>query len=41
MEPSEVGRFVVDAVRHERLHVFTHPERMEEVRARFARILAT
>jgi NAD(P)-dependent dehydrogenase (short-subunit alcohol dehydrogenase family) len=38
IEPAEVGRHVVDAVRHGRLHVFTHPDRVEEVRARFARI---
>ena len=40
IEPAEVGRQVVDAVREGRLHVFTHPERLDEVRARFARITA-
>jgi NAD(P)-dependent dehydrogenase (short-subunit alcohol dehydrogenase family) len=38
LEPDEVGALVVDAVRADRLHVFTHPERLDEVRARFARI---
>jgi hypothetical protein len=38
IEPAEVGSQVVDAVRHDRLYVFTHPERVDEARARFARI---
>jgi NAD(P)-dependent dehydrogenase (short-subunit alcohol dehydrogenase family) len=38
MEPAEVGRQVVDSVRDRRLHLFTHRERIAEVRARFARI---
>jgi NAD(P)-dependent dehydrogenase (short-subunit alcohol dehydrogenase family) len=38
MEPAEVGSQVVEAVRDDRLHLFTHPERIPEVRARFARI---
>jgi len=38
MEPEEVGRQVVGAMRSETLFVFTHPERVPEVRARFARI---
>jgi len=38
IEPAEVGRQVVAAVRHERLYVFTHPERIAEARQRFARI---
>lgn len=38
IEPAEVGRQVVEAVRQERLYVFTHPERIAEARERFARI---
>ena len=38
IEPAEVGRQVVKAVRQERLYVFTHPERIAEARERFARI---
>ena len=38
LEPDEVGRQVVAAVRAGRLHLFTHPERIPEVEARFARI---
>jgi NAD(P)-dependent dehydrogenase (short-subunit alcohol dehydrogenase family) len=38
IEPDEVGRQVVQAVRHDRLYVFTHPERIAEARARFAGI---
>jgi NAD(P)-dependent dehydrogenase (short-subunit alcohol dehydrogenase family) len=39
IEPSDVARHVVDAVRTDRLYVFTHPERIGDVEARFARIL--
>jgi NAD(P)-dependent dehydrogenase (short-subunit alcohol dehydrogenase family) len=38
MEPEEVGSRVVEAIRAGTLFVFTHPERVEGVRARFARI---
>jgi NAD(P)-dependent dehydrogenase (short-subunit alcohol dehydrogenase family) len=38
LEPAEVGRHVVDAVRDGRLYVFTHPERVEDARSRFAGI---
>jgi NAD(P)-dependent dehydrogenase (short-subunit alcohol dehydrogenase family) len=38
MEPLEVGRQVVEAILAGRLFVFTHPERIAEVQARFARI---
>jgi short-subunit dehydrogenase len=38
IEPEEVASAVVEAVRHNRLHVFTHPDRMSEVVSRFARI---
>jgi NAD(P)-dependent dehydrogenase (short-subunit alcohol dehydrogenase family) len=38
IEPDEVGRQVVEAVRQGRLYVFTHPERIAEARERFARI---
>ncbi len=37
---SEVGRIVIEAVRDDRMYVFTHPERIAEVEARFARITA-
>jgi NAD(P)-dependent dehydrogenase (short-subunit alcohol dehydrogenase family) len=38
LEPAEVGHRVVGAIRSNQLHLFTHPERLGEVRARFARI---
>jgi NAD(P)-dependent dehydrogenase (short-subunit alcohol dehydrogenase family) len=38
IEPAEVGRQVVAAVRQNRLYVFTHSERIAEARERFARI---
>jgi hypothetical protein len=38
IQPAAVGVQVVDAVRANRLHLFTHPERVPEVVARFARI---
>jgi NAD(P)-dependent dehydrogenase (short-subunit alcohol dehydrogenase family) len=38
IEPAAVGALVVEAIRTNRLHLFTHPERMGEVVARFARI---
>jgi hypothetical protein len=38
LEPAEVGRQVVAAVRADRLHLFTHAERIDDVRARFRRI---
>jgi NAD(P)-dependent dehydrogenase (short-subunit alcohol dehydrogenase family) len=37
---ATVGRLVVDAVRAGRTFLFTHPERIPEVEARFARITA-
>jgi NAD(P)-dependent dehydrogenase (short-subunit alcohol dehydrogenase family) len=40
LAPEEVGRMVVDAVRTDRPYLFTHPERIPEVKARFARITA-
>jgi short-subunit dehydrogenase len=40
LEPSDVARHVVQAVHDDRLYVFTHPERMRDVEARFARIVA-
>ena len=40
LAPEEVGRMVVDAVRSDRPYLFTHPERIPEVKARFARITA-
>jgi NAD(P)-dependent dehydrogenase (short-subunit alcohol dehydrogenase family) len=38
MDPREAGRLVVDAVRADQLHLFTHPELLGGVRARFTRI---
>jgi NAD(P)-dependent dehydrogenase (short-subunit alcohol dehydrogenase family) len=38
MDPGEAGRIVVGAVRADRLHCFTHPEMLDGIRARFARI---
>lgn len=40
MDPSEVGRIVIDAVRADRLYCHTHPELLPAVQARFARIVA-
>jgi NAD(P)-dependent dehydrogenase (short-subunit alcohol dehydrogenase family) len=37
---SAVGRIVVDAIRNDRMYVFTHPERIADVESRFARITA-
>jgi len=39
LEPLEVGRQVVEAVRAGRRYVFTHPERVRDATARFARIV--
>jgi NAD(P)-dependent dehydrogenase (short-subunit alcohol dehydrogenase family) len=38
IEPDVVGTRVVDAIRSNQLHLFTHPERISEVVTRFARI---
>jgi NAD(P)-dependent dehydrogenase (short-subunit alcohol dehydrogenase family) len=38
LESADVARHVVDAVREGRLYVFTHPERVDDARSRFARI---
>jgi NAD(P)-dependent dehydrogenase (short-subunit alcohol dehydrogenase family) len=38
MDPRDVGPIVVRAIRDNRLFVFTHPESIDGVRARFARI---
>jgi NAD(P)-dependent dehydrogenase (short-subunit alcohol dehydrogenase family) len=40
IEPHDVGTQVVDAIRTDRLHLFTHPERRPDVERRFGRILA-
>ena len=37
---ADVGRIVVDAVRNDRMYVFTHPERVADVESRFDRITA-
>jgi NAD(P)-dependent dehydrogenase (short-subunit alcohol dehydrogenase family) len=39
LEPSEIGRQVVEAIRENLLYLFTHPERLDDVRARFNRIV--
>jgi NAD(P)-dependent dehydrogenase (short-subunit alcohol dehydrogenase family) len=38
IEPAQVGAAVIAAIRSNQLHLFTHPERLREVVARFARI---
>jgi NAD(P)-dependent dehydrogenase (short-subunit alcohol dehydrogenase family) len=38
LDPAEVGAQVVDAILGNQLHLFTHPDRIGEVVARFARI---
>jgi NAD(P)-dependent dehydrogenase (short-subunit alcohol dehydrogenase family) len=38
LDAAQVGAMVVDAVQHETLHLFTHPDRVGEVVTRFARI---
>jgi NAD(P)-dependent dehydrogenase (short-subunit alcohol dehydrogenase family) len=38
LAPAQVGAQVVDAVLRDQLHLFTHPDRLGEVVARFARI---
>ena len=40
MDPAEVARRVVAAVRDDELYVFTHPETREAVEERFQAILA-
>ena len=39
MDPDDVGAAVLDALRERPLFLFTHPERVPEVRRRFDRIL--
>ncbi|HEY3942500.1 MAG TPA: SDR family NAD(P)-dependent oxidoreductase [Acidimicrobiales bacterium] len=41
LSPAVVAAQIVAAVRAGRRHLFTHPERLVEVEARFARILST
>ncbi len=38
LAPRRVGELVADAVTRGQLHLFTHPERLDDVRARFGRI---
>ena len=38
LEPADVARHVLDAMREGRLYVFTHAERVDDARSRFARI---
>jgi NAD(P)-dependent dehydrogenase (short-subunit alcohol dehydrogenase family) len=40
LDPSDVARRVLTAIRNDELYVFTHPERRPEVEPRFAAILA-
>jgi short-subunit dehydrogenase len=40
IDPDDVGRQVVDAVRADQLFLFTHPGRVADAVARFARITA-
>jgi hypothetical protein len=40
LDPSDVARRALTAIRNNGLYVFTHPERRPEVEARFAAILA-
>jgi NAD(P)-dependent dehydrogenase (short-subunit alcohol dehydrogenase family) len=40
MDPSDVAKRVLKAIRNDELYVFTHPERRADVEARFAAILA-
>ncbi len=40
IEPADVAAQVVDAIRADRFYVFTHPESLDNVEARFARMLA-
>jgi NAD(P)-dependent dehydrogenase (short-subunit alcohol dehydrogenase family) len=39
MKPEQVGAIVVRAIRADRLHVFTHPERRKQIEARQQRVL--
>jgi NAD(P)-dependent dehydrogenase (short-subunit alcohol dehydrogenase family) len=40
MKPEQLGPIVVRAIRANRLHIFTHPERKKQVEARVQRLLA-
>ena len=40
LQPSDVARRVLDAVRRDELYVITHPEWREQVEARHAALLA-
>jgi hypothetical protein len=40
MDPAEVARQVLAAIRNDELYVFTHPETREAVEGRFWAILA-
>jgi short-subunit dehydrogenase len=39
MKPEQLGPLVVRAIRANRLHIFTHPERRKQVEARQQRVL--
>jgi hypothetical protein len=39
MKPAQLGPLVVRAIRANRLHIFTHPERRHQVEARQRRLL--
>jgi hypothetical protein len=40
LDPADIGRLVVDAVKTGRRFLLTHPARVQEVRDRFDRILS-
>jgi hypothetical protein len=40
LDPSDVARRVLTAIREDQLYVFTHPQMRDEMEARFAAILA-
>jgi hypothetical protein len=40
MEPDVIGARVIDAMRHNRLHIFSHPDHKDEMRTIFDEIIA-
>lgn len=40
MEPDVIGARVIDAMRHNRLHIFSHPDHKDELRTIFDEIIA-
>jgi NAD(P)-dependent dehydrogenase (short-subunit alcohol dehydrogenase family) len=41
IDPPEVGRTVIDAIRRGQLYAYTHPEQLDAVAARFEALMAT